>query len=154
MSETEREESVRGGEGQVEPESLSPHAWPTWPGECASCKMGDLAGHVETLGTCPPAQLHIRGPSWVRDRCLPATVHGALLWSLFMNPHTEIQACIALFLGFIYLFIFLAAHATYGGPRTKGWVEAAAEATATGTVTVDPGHICDLHHSLWQHQVT
>ena len=37
--------------------------------------------------------------------------------------------------------------------RGKGQVRAAAGAYATAIATQDLSHVCDLHHSSWQHQI-
>ena len=35
----------------------------------------------------------------------------------------------------------------------QGWIGSVAESYATGTATLDPSHICHLHHSLRQHWI-
>ena len=54
---------------------------------------------------------------------------------------------------FTYLFLlFRAACAAHGGSHARGWIGTAATvAYTTATTMPDPSHICNLHHSSWQH---
>ena len=54
----------------------------------------------------------------------------------------------------IYLFIAFqgCTCSTWKFPGQGGQIRATALATATATATQDPSHVCNLHHSLWQHQ--
>ena len=47
----------------------------------------------------------------------------------------------------------MAAPAAYGSSQAKSQTRDAAEAYATATAMLDLSHICDLHHSLWQHWI-
>ena len=51
----------------------------------------------------------------------------------------------------IFFFLFMVAPVAYRASQARGRIGAAAEAYATATVTMDPSHVCNLHHSLWQH---
>ena len=54
------------------------------------------------------------------------------------------------FIGFF--FLFRAALAAYTGSQARGPIRAVAPAYTTATATADLSCICDLHHSLRQHQ--
>ena len=47
----------------------------------------------------------------------------------------------------------MAIPATYGVPRIGAESELQLLAYTTATATLDPIHICDLCHSLWQRQI-
>ena len=47
----------------------------------------------------------------------------------------------------------MATPSAYGSSWARGQIGAAAKAYATATATPDLSCICDLHHSLWQHQI-
>ena len=50
-------------------------------------------------------------------------------------------------------FFFRATLAAYGSSQARGQIGTAAETYATATAMLDPCHICDLNHSLRQHQI-
>ena len=50
--------------------------------------------------------------------------------------------------GFLFFAFFRAAPVAYGGSQARGLIRVAALAHTTATVTPDPSHICNLHHSL------
>ena len=47
----------------------------------------------------------------------------------------------------------MAAPVAYGSAQARDGIGAAAEASATAETREDPSCICDLHHSLKQHQI-
>ena len=55
--------------------------------------------------------------------------------------------------------LFRATPTAYGNSQARGWIEAVVKSKlqllgyATATAMSDLSHICDLHHSLWQHQI-
>ena len=51
------------------------------------------------------------------------------------------------------IFFFFLQPVAYGSFRARGQIRAPAEAYAITTAKSDPSHICDLHHSLWQHWI-
>ena len=51
------------------------------------------------------------------------------------------------------IFFFRAAPAAYGSSLTRGWIGAIVADQTTATAMQDPSHICNLHHSLQQHQI-
>ena len=57
----------------------------------------------------------------------------------------------------VFFFFFLpylrAAPEAYEVPRLGVELEVWLLAYATATATWDPSHICDLHHSSWQHRI-
>ena len=62
------------------------------------------------------------------------------------------------FFPFSFLFFFsfsflMAAPVAYGRSQARGQIGAAAAGYAAATATWDPSHVCDLHHSSWQHQI-
>ena len=56
---------------------------------------------------------------------------------------------------FIYLFIYFC----FVGPHPQHMevprlgIKSEIQLLATATATRDPSHVCDLHHSSWQHQI-
>ena len=55
----------------------------------------------------------------------------------------------------ILFFVFLALHLQHMEiPRLGVKLELSLPFYATATATLDPSHICDLHHSLWQPQIS
>ena len=65
----------------------------------------------------------------------------------------HILAILKLFQTFPFFFLFIAAPAACGSFQARGQHRAAAEANATATATLDPSRMCNLYHSLWQHQI-
>ena len=54
----------------------------------------------------------------------------------------------------LFCFGFLGPHLQHMEvPRWEVGLELQLPAYATATATQDPSHICDLHHSSWQHQI-
>ena len=53
---------------------------------------------------------------------------------------------------FIY-FLFMAVPMAYGSSQAGGQIGAVAEGYTTATATLDRSCICNLHHSLQQHQI-
>ena len=49
----------------------------------------------------------------------------------------------------IYFLLFRAVHMAYD----RGWTGAMLLAYTIGTAAWDPSHICDLHHTSWQHWI-
>ena len=54
---------------------------------------------------------------------------------------------------FFFLSLFMVAPVAYGISSARRWIGAFAEAYATALATPDLSLICDLHHSLRQHQI-
>ena len=52
-----------------------------------------------------------------------------------------------------FFFLFRAAPVALGDSQSGGGIGAAAEDYTTATATTDLRCICDLCHSLWQHQI-
>ena len=46
---------------------------------------------------------------------------------------------------FLFFFLFMAAPVAYGSSQARGRIG------ATPTATKDLSHVCNLHHSSWQH---
>ena len=58
------------------------------------------------------------------------------------------------FLPFFFFFLLRAMHATYGNSQARGRIgPAAAGLHHSHSNTGSKLHICDLHHSSWQHQI-
>ena len=56
------------------------------------------------------------------------------------------------FLSF-FLFFFMAAPIAHGSSQARGWIRVAAGAYAPATAIPHLTCLCDLCHSLWQHQI-
>ena len=41
----------------------------------------------------------------------------------------------------------------YGGSRDRDWIRATAASLCHSHRNVDPSHVCDVHHSSWQHRI-
>ena len=54
---------------------------------------------------------------------------------------------------FIYFLLFRAAPMAYGVSRLGVESELQLPAYTTATATPDTSHVCNLHHSSWQHQI-
>ena len=54
---------------------------------------------------------------------------------------------------FCFCLIFRTAPAAYGSSRLRVESELQLPAYTTATETQDPSHVCELHHSSWQHQI-
>ena len=54
---------------------------------------------------------------------------------------------------FFFFFFFTATPAGYGSSQAKGLIRAVAGVYTAAMATPDLRHICDLHHSLLQHQI-
>ena len=76
---------------------------------------------------CPPV-----GNYWRRK----------LLNSSFPTPKT-----------LFFFLLFRAPPTAYGGSQARGRIWATAAACITATTTQDQSHVCDLHHSSWQHWI-
>ena len=63
--------------------------------------------------------------------------------------HLELPSCLKITLFFFFPF-YASTCGKWKFPSARGRIGATAEATATVTATLDPSHICNLHHSLWQ----
>jgi len=53
----------------------------------------------------------------------------------------------------LFFFLFRASPATYGGSQARGRIGAAAANLHHSHSNTGSGHICNLHHSSWQHWV-
>ena len=60
--------------------------------------------------------------------------------------HSHLRFCLASF------FCLLGLHLRYMEIPRLG-VESDLQLLATATATWDPSHVCDLHHSSWQHRI-
>ena len=54
---------------------------------------------------------------------------------------------------FVVVFFFRATPAAYGGSQARSPIGATLPAYTTAIATSDPSHVCNLHHSSWQHQI-
>ena len=55
---------------------------------------------------------------------------------------------------FLFIFAFLGLHSQHMEvPRLGVESELQLPAYTTATTTLDPSHVCDLHHSSWQRQI-
>ena len=62
--------------------------------------------------------------------------------------------CIYFIFSIIFIFLgLLLGHVEVPKLVVKSKLKLLAYAIATATTTQDPSHICDLHHSLQQHQI-
>ena len=52
-----------------------------------------------------------------------------------------------------FFFLFRDVPAAYESFQPRGQNGAAAKAYTTATATWAPSHICNLHHSMWQHGI-
>ena len=52
-----------------------------------------------------------------------------------------------------WAFFPMATPAAYEGSQARSIIRVTVETYTTATATPDPSHICDLHHSLQQHQI-
>ena len=101
------------------------------PAQCTEC-LGVISDH--TALPCPEEKQ--KRAAYSIDRVLMPM--GSQFW-----PHFWIGTIIS-------FFIFLQLH-LHGNSWARGGVGAAAVAYTTATATLDLGHICNLHHSSWQH---
>ena len=67
------------------------------------------------------------------------------------TPHGYTTFCFSCHTSFFSLF--RATPGAYGSSQARGQIGAAAEVYTTETATLYPNYICDLHSSLWQHQI-
>ena len=68
-----------------------------------------------------------------------------------MNNVLAAALLIFFFFGFVLFFcVFRPAPAAYGGSQARGPIRATAASLHRRS---DPSHVCDLHHSSWQHRI-
>ena len=54
---------------------------------------------------------------------------------------------------FSFFLLFRSKPTSYGSSQTRGQIRTASASYTTATATQDPSYVCNLHHSLRQHQI-
>ena len=112
-----------------------------------------LPGPASLLSWCQPVLLRPRpcpqqppAPSKPCSFLPPNPAGRGLFWTM--------ECFVFCFLNKLSGFFFFGLHSWHMEvPRPGVKSEPQLPAYTTATTTQDPSHVCDLHHSLWQHQI-
>ena len=87
---------------------------------------------------------------WARPGIEPAS-SWMLVRFVSAEPRWKLSPCPASF--FFFFLLFRTAPAAYGASQARAESELWLPAYTTATAMPDPSHICNLHHSSWQHWI-